>query len=111
MIETEEGLANLEEIAKAPGIDGFYIGPADLAIGLGITPGPGMQDDPKHVAACKRILEVAQNAGLVACHHGGTTAEDAIRRFKEGFLMAQLGSDVGYVRAAAAAALDAVAKS
>ena len=111
MIETEEGINNLEEIAKAPGIDGFYIGPSDLAIALGITPGPDMQDDPRHIEACRKVLDVANAAGLVPCHHGATGAEGAIRRFKEGFKMAQLGSDIGYVRAGASAALDAVARS
>lgn len=33
MIETAEGIANLEEIAATPGLDGLYIGPADLTLG------------------------------------------------------------------------------
>src|ERR1700761_3364211 len=32
MIETREGLENLDEIAATPGIDGLYIGPSDLSI-------------------------------------------------------------------------------
>ena len=35
MIETAEGLANVEAIAATPGLDGLYIGPSDLTIGLG----------------------------------------------------------------------------
>ena len=35
MIETAEGLRNVEAIARTPGLDGLYIGPGDLAIGLG----------------------------------------------------------------------------
>lgn len=34
-IETRQGLDNLEAIAKTDGIDGVFIGPADLAAGLG----------------------------------------------------------------------------
>ena len=34
-IETREGLDNLESIAKVDGVDGVFIGPADLAAGLG----------------------------------------------------------------------------
>src|SRR5262249_8577474 len=35
MIETKEGLANLESICATPGLDGIYIGPADLSYALG----------------------------------------------------------------------------
>ena len=35
MIETAEGLADVEAIAATPGLDGLYIGPSDLTIGLG----------------------------------------------------------------------------
>ena len=34
-IETREGLDNLEKIARVDGVDGVFIGPADLAAGLG----------------------------------------------------------------------------
>jgi 4-hydroxy-2-oxoheptanedioate aldolase len=34
-IETREGLDNLEKIARMDGVDGVFIGPADLAAGLG----------------------------------------------------------------------------
>ena len=38
MVENINTIPNLEEMAKAPGIDGFYIGPADLAISMGVDP-------------------------------------------------------------------------
>ena len=39
MVETREGLENVEEIAVTPGTDGgSYIGPTDLAISLGLPP-------------------------------------------------------------------------
>nr|MBA3323765.1 2,4-dihydroxyhept-2-ene-1,7-dioic acid aldolase [Paracoccaceae bacterium] len=34
MIETAEAMANLEAICATPGLDGVYIGPADLTLGL-----------------------------------------------------------------------------
>ena len=37
MIETGQGMSNLEAIAATPGLDGIYVGPADLTLGL---PGP-----------------------------------------------------------------------
>ena len=38
MIETAEGLGNLQEIVATPGLDGIYIGPSDLALALDLTP-------------------------------------------------------------------------
>ena len=35
MIETADAMENLEEIVSAPGLDGVYIGPSDLALGIG----------------------------------------------------------------------------
>ena len=35
MIETAEGLVNVEEIAATPGLDGLYIGPSDLNLAVG----------------------------------------------------------------------------
>ena len=109
MIETMQAVGNLEEIAKAPGIDGFYIGPSDLAVSLGIPPGPTAASDPNHAAACQRVVDVALATGLVPCHHG-SGPDEAVRRMKQGFMMCQLGSDVGMVRAGATAALKTVSE-
>ena len=35
MIETEDGVRNVDAIAATPGVDAIYIGPGDLALGLG----------------------------------------------------------------------------
>ena len=42
-IETEGCLANIEEIVSMNGVDGIFIGPYDLSIGLGIS---GQFDNP-----------------------------------------------------------------
>ena len=43
MIETADGVRNLEEICATPGLDGVYVGPADLTLG---TPGGGVCRPP-----------------------------------------------------------------
>ena len=53
MIETEEGVNNLDEIAEVPGIDGFHIGPTDLAISLGLPPGYDLKE-PRWVDAVQQ---------------------------------------------------------
>ena len=110
MIETQEGLDNLEKIAKVPGIDGFYIGPSDLAVGLGLPPAPDSFKNPRHIAACQRVLDVANSTGLVPGHHSAGP-EDAVRLFNLGFKLCQIGSDVVMVNAGAAAALKTVAEA
>ena len=110
MIETMQAVDNLEEIAKAPGIDGFYIGPADLALSLGLTPSPDVEFNSRHAAACQRVVDVANAAGLAPCHHG-SGPEQAARRFAQGFKMCQTGSDVMMLAAGADSALKALAEA
>ncbi|PSC02503.1 4-hydroxy-2-oxo-heptane-1,7-dioate aldolase [Alsobacter soli] len=65
-IETEEALGRLEEIASVPGVDGVFIGPADLAASLGCI---GEQGHPKVVAAIedgiRRIRACGKPAGIL----------------------------------------------
>lgn len=100
MIETVEALEQLDKIATAPGIDGFYVGPNDLALSLGLVPGSDVAKHPRHIEACQRVVDVAKAHGLVPCHHG-SGPEEAISRFTQGFMMCQLGSDVNMVASTA----------
>ena len=108
MVETMEAVDNLEEIAKTPGIDGFYVGPGDLAVALGLQPGPAAAEDPRHAEACQRVVDVAKATGLVPCHHG-SGPDEALRRFAQGYMMCQIGSDINMISNAAGAAIKAVA--
>ena len=38
MIETKESLEKLDEIMSTPGLDGIYVGPADLSLAIGEEP-------------------------------------------------------------------------
>lgn len=105
MIETAQAINNLEEIATVPGLDGFYVGPADLAISLGVTPGPNARKDPRHSEACQKVVDVAKAHGLIPCHHG-SNPDEAADRFAQGFMLCQIGSDGGMVTASAASALN-----
>jgi len=92
MIETKEGLENLEEICSTPGVDVIYIGPADLSYALGMAPRSD-NPDPLHVATCDRIKEVAHRHGKKVCMHCGG-AEFASGAIKRGFDMVMLTSDI-----------------
>jgi 4-hydroxy-2-oxoheptanedioate aldolase len=98
MVESAEGLANVEEIAGTPGIDGIYIGPGDLGIALGMPPGRPRTDEQKatFAAAIDRILRACQDAGVVAGIHtgDGATAGAWVRR---GFQWVTVVSEYGLV--------------
>jgi len=77
-IETREGLESLEAIAKTDGVDGVFIGPADLAAALGHL---GNQQHPEVQSAIqdaiKRIRGLGKPAGILA------TDEASTRRYIE----------------------------
>ncbi len=97
MMETEEGISNQEEIAKLPDLDGYYVGPADLARSLGLPPAMDVQE-PRHVELVQRVVDVARAHGQVAGIHPGST-EEAVRRYRQGFNFNPIGSDVQFVSA------------
>jgi 4-hydroxy-2-oxoheptanedioate aldolase len=92
MIETKEGLNNLEEICATPGVDVIYIGPADLSYALGMAPRAD-NPDPLHMSTCDRIKEVAHRHGKKVCMHCAS-AEFAAASVKRGFDMVMITSDL-----------------
>ena len=71
MIETEAGLRNLEDILSVPGLDGVYIGPADLGKALG-REAKLDQTDKVVVDAIDHIIRTTRANGLHAGIHNGT---------------------------------------
>ena len=105
MIETQEGLDNLEAIVSTPGLGGIYVGPSDLALSLGLPP-RGDSDEPRHVAAVERILAACKRAKVPAGIHTGGL-EWSRRRLAMGFDFVTLGSDIGFMMQAVTADLAA----
>ena len=109
MIEHIDTIGRLDDIAQAPGIDGFYIGPMDLAQTMGLA-NPGRYADSKeHAEACQAVLDAANRAGLVAGVHCGGPQE-ALERFEQGFRLCPVLSDTRAVGSAAASALKAIGR-
>lgn len=69
-VETAEALAEVASIAAVPGIDGLFIGPADLAASMGHTGNP---DHPDVCAAVldgiARIRAAGKPAGILTLNH------------------------------------------
>ena len=106
MIETAEGMANLDAITATPGLDGIYVGPADLSISLsGGRLAPGMdREEPEILAALQTILAACKRNGLRAGLHCGSP-DYAARAIGWGFDMTTVGGDTRLLAGAAAASV------
>ncbi|HSS25841.1 MAG TPA: aldolase/citrate lyase family protein [Mycobacterium sp.] len=82
MIETAAALSGLSEICAVDGLAGIYIGPADLAISMGVD-AVGATRHPEVLEAIVGIHRAATDAGLVTGIHASEG--------KTGRAMAQLG--------------------
>ena len=90
MVETREGLENVEEIAHTRGLDGIYIGPSDLSLGLGREPGHGGDVLER---AITRIREACAAAGIIAGMHCNGGGAEAKARAADGFRLVTVGVD------------------
>ncbi|WOE32216.1 MULTISPECIES: 4-hydroxy-2-oxoheptanedioate aldolase [unclassified Acinetobacter] len=66
-IESKKGLDNLDDILKVEGIDGVFIGPADLSAALGYRGNPGHPEVQQIiVSAIQKIRAAGKAAGILS---------------------------------------------
>ncbi len=64
---SQEGLANLDAIAAVEGVDGVFIGPADLSASMGFRGNPGHPDVQAAIEdAIARIQKAGKAAGILS---------------------------------------------
>ena len=68
MIETADGFENLDEIASTPGLDGVYVGPSDLSLGLGLDTFADL-GDPRLLEALDAVVDTAKRHEIVPGVH------------------------------------------
>lgn len=102
-VETGEALARIEEIASVDGVDGVFIGPADLSASLGHIGNPNHPEVQTAIQdAVKRLTAIGKPAGIL------TPSEPDARRYIEwGYRFVAVGSDLGLMAKHA----DALAKA
>ena len=106
MIETAQGLANAREIVAVDGVDGVFVGPADLNISLGHSPeAPAIAQQTE--AAIVQILAATRDAGKIAGVHA-FSLDDARRRAEQGFRYMTVLADTRMIRAEATRILGAL---
>jgi 2-dehydro-3-deoxyglucarate aldolase/4-hydroxy-2-oxoheptanedioate aldolase len=90
-IETERGLAEVDDIAALDGIDCLWLGHFDMTNFLGI---PGQFDHPEYITAIKKIVAAAKHNGKA---RGFMVADEkwAKQYRKYGFNMLASGTDQG----------------
>lgn len=94
-IETRESLENVAKIAAVPGVDGMFVGPADLAISMGLPLGSPEVDaslGPVIAAGAANGVAVGRNCDL---------PPDARAAFAAGFLFVGVGGDTEFLGRAA----------
>jgi 4-hydroxy-2-oxoheptanedioate aldolase len=61
-IETVEALQALDDLVRVEGVDGYFVGPRDLAMSMGFADGPA-HDELRQARA--RVFETVRAAGLI----------------------------------------------
>lgn len=103
MIETQKGMENLDSILAVSGLDGVFIGPADLAMSLGSKPVPD-SEDPVVVDAIAGILAQTKKAGKRAGIFCGS-GKSAQQKIAAGFDFVSTTPDLVMLAAAAKASV------
>ena len=98
MIETEEGLRNIEEIAAVDGVDVIHVGSNDLLNSLGK---PGKFDDPVLIEALDRAIAAATKHGKFAGCGGNRDVERQVQVIRKGVRFVTTQTDIGFLSAAA----------
>jgi 4-hydroxy-2-oxoheptanedioate aldolase len=102
-IESVQAVENAEAIMAVPGVDGCWVGPADLALSMGIHPRDAANHEG-HQRALERVIQACRNTGKIP-GFAAAGPEDAVRRAQQGFRYLTSGSDVGFLVGGARAGL------
>ena len=109
MIETQEGIDNIDEILSVPGISGIYIGPSDMGLSLGLIPILD-REEPQILGIYEKLLASCKKHGKFAGLHNGTAAY-AARMIGMGFRFVTIANDSGLMARAAREAVMATRKA
>ena len=92
MIESHAGVAALDAILATPGLDGVYIGPYDLAMSMGLPPGPSGFHAEIH-RTIDVILRRTRDAGLI-CGMLAPDGRKAAALVERGFQFVTVSNDM-----------------
>ena len=96
MIETREGLDNVEAIAAVEGVDVIHVGSNDLLTALGR---PGTFGSPEHLAALDRVIAAAKKHGKIPGVGGDRNLARQVDFIRKGARFLTTNSDIAFVLA------------
>jgi 2-keto-3-deoxy-L-rhamnonate aldolase RhmA len=103
MIESREGVENIDAILAVDGVDGVFVGPYDLSGSCGV---PGDTAHAQVQAGCRRVVDACRAAGKSAGIHVVIPTSKAIAKaLTDGFTFIALGVDTVFLSAGARDAL------
>ena len=105
MIETKEALDKLDDIMSTPGVDGIYIGPADLSLALGEKPSFDKPESDPVYPMIMKILDHAKKNNIFAGLHN-MTPEYAQKMIDKGFQFVTVGSEQRFMSSGAKNAVE-----
>ena len=103
MIETQEGIDNIDAIVSTPGISGIYIGPSDMGLSLGLVPKLD-RDEPVILGIYEKLVASCKKHGKFAGLHNGSPSY-AAKMIKMGFQLCTIQNDSGLMAKAASEAV------
>jgi 2-keto-3-deoxy-L-rhamnonate aldolase RhmA len=105
MIETREGLENVDKIAAVEGVDVIHVGCNDLLTAMGK---PGAFGDPEVVAAVECVIAAAGAHGKFAGLGGERDFERQMSFIRKGVRFVTTQTDIGFLMAAASQRTDQI---
>ena len=98
MVETAEGLENVDAIAAVEGVDVVHVGSNDLMTSLGK---PGQYGTPTHIQALDKVFAAAKKHGKVAGIGGDRNLERQMEFIRKGARFLTTNSDIAFMTAEA----------
>ena len=98
MIETPEGLENVDAIAAVEGVDVIHVGLNDLLTAMGK---PGTYGSPEHISALDRVFAAAKKHGKIAGVGGDRNVQRQMDSIAKGAQFLTTNSDIAFMMAEA----------
>lgn len=100
MIETTEGIENLDSILAVDGLDAIFVGPSDLAVSMLLKPDP-WPIPGEHEAALADVARRCRQHGMAVGTFAGTFG--AVSAFESlGYTFVTAATDIGLIKAGVA---------
>ena len=96
MIETQEGLDNVEGIAAVEGVDVVHVGSNDLLTAMGM---PGAFGCPQHIAALEKVIAAGKKHGKIPGVGGDRNLARQVAFIRKGMRFITTNSEIAFILA------------